>query len=148
MTQKKNVFEFHPVEKNSSVTVNVYDTGAIHAGFPTPVEDAYMDQPIDLNKVLVIHPASTFITKVAGDSMIDEGVEDGDILVVDRSLYPSEKDLAVCVIDGDFALKRICQRNGKILLLSGNPKYKPIEVIHSMDFRVWGVITWVLKKKQ
>lgn|SRR5574344_471811 len=143
----KQIFEFHPVESNSECAVNVYDSGSIHAGFPTPVQDAYMDQPIDLNKVLVKHPATTFITRVTGDSMIDEGVDDGDILVVDRSLYPTERNLTVCVIDGDYALKRICQKNGKVLLLSGNSKYKPIEVISSMDFRIWGVVIWVLKKK-
>jgi DNA polymerase V len=146
--KKKVALEFHPVEMNSDERVNVYDASAVHAGFPSPVQDAYMDQPIDLNKLLVSHPATTFITRVAGDSMIDEGVDDGDILVVDRSLYPTEKNLTVCVIDGDFALKRICQRDGKVLLLSGNPKYKPIEVIPSMDFRVWGVVIWVLKKKE
>jgi DNA polymerase V len=143
---KKN-FEFYPIEENSGNRVNVYDSGAIHAGFPTPVQDAYMDQPIDLNKVLVKHPATTFITRVTGDSMIGEGVDDGDLLIVDRSLYPTEENLTVCVIDGDFALKRIYQSNCKVLLLSGNSKYKPIEVIPSMDFRVWGVVIWVLKKK-
>jgi len=76
----------------------------IHAGFPSPAQD-YLESFIDLNKELVRHPVSTFFGKVVGDSMIDAGVEEGDILVIDKSLEPSEGDMAVCFIDGEFALK-------------------------------------------
>jgi DNA polymerase V len=145
--KKKIIFEFHPVEQDSDIKVNVVGASSVHAGFPAPVQDAYMEQPIDLNKELVRHPATTFITRVVGDSMIDEGVDDGDLLVVDRSLYPTEDQLTVCMLNGDFALKRIIQRDGEVLLVSGNKKYKPIKVTPHLDFRIWGVVTWVLKKK-
>ena len=119
----------------------------VHAGFPCPVDDAYMQQPIDLNKELVKHPASSYLVRVVGDSMIDEGIEEGDLLVVDRSLFPSEKTLSICMFQGEFALKRIVQSNGRMLLMSGNPKYKPIEVTNPEELRVFGVVTWVMKKK-
>lgn len=144
---KKPELEFYAVEMNSTERVNIIEAGDVHAGFPLPVMDAYMNQPIDLNKVLVDHPATTFIVRVKGDSMIDEGIDSGDLLIVDRSLYPSERNLAICMLNGDFAVKRIVQRGGRVLLKSGNRKYPPIEVPAESDFTVWGVVTWVIKKK-
>ena len=76
----------------------------IHAGFPSPAQD-YMSGVIDLNKELVRHPEATFYGRVVGDSMIDAGINEGDVLVIDKSLEPSEGDMCVCFIDGEFALK-------------------------------------------
>lgn len=78
----------------------------IHAGFPSPAQD-YMNKCIDLNAELVRHPAATFYGRVVGDSMIDAGVEEGDILVIDKALNAQEGDMAVCFIDGEFTLKYI-----------------------------------------
>ena len=78
----------------------------IHAGFPSPATD-YMTQAIDLNKELVRHPAATFYGRVVGDSMIDAGVDEGDILVIDKSLEPQDGDMAVCFVDGEFTLKQV-----------------------------------------
>lgn len=145
--------------------------GGVHAGFPSPAQD-YMNASIDLNRELVKHPAATFFAKVVGDSMIDAGVEEGDILVVDKSLEPSEGDMAVCFIDGEFALKYISFKNHvvdgygerhakkaskpgvsydilehqRMWLLPANPKYPPIEVTDANDFTIWGVVTYVIKK--
>lgn len=145
--------------------------GGVHAGFPSPAQD-YMNASIDLNRELVKHPAATFFAKVVGDSMIDAGVEEGDILVVDKSLEPSEGDMAVCFIDGEFALKYISFKNPvvdgygerhakkaskpgvsydilehqRMWLLPANPKYPPIEVTDANDFTIWGVVTYVIKK--
>ena len=82
------------------------DKPTVHAGFPSPAQD-YMNTFIDLNKELVHHPAATFYARVEGDSMVDAGVEEGDVLVVDKSIEPREGDMAVCFIDGEFALKFI-----------------------------------------
>ncbi len=79
--------------------------------------------------------------------MEGEGIDEGDLLIVDRSLFPTEKDIAVCMIDGEFALKRIVQRNGQVFLISGNPNYKPIRVENMAHLRVFGVVQWVMKKK-
>lgn len=120
----------------------------VHAGFPSPAQD-YMDSLIDLNKELVRHPAATFYARVVGDSMTDAGVEEGDVLVVDKSLDPSEGDMAICFLDGEFTLKFVSFKEkdkGKMILRSGNRKYPPIEVTESSDFTVWGVVTYVIKK--
>lgn len=128
----------------------------IHAGFPSPAQD-YMEPCIDLNKELVRHPAATFYGRVTGDSMIDSGVEDGDILVIDRSLEPMDGDMAVCFVDGGFTLKFIslhapsdeksdgCADNC-IWLVPANPTYPAIKVTRDNGFTVWGVVTYVIKK--
>ncbi|MDO5447294.1 MAG: translesion error-prone DNA polymerase V autoproteolytic subunit [Prevotellaceae bacterium] len=137
----------YPIEQSSEVRVQMIEEAKVHAGFPSPVQDAYISQPIDLNKELVKHPASTFIVKVIGISMIDEGIDDGDMLVVDRSLFPTERSIAVCVVEGEFALKRIIQREGRVVLMSGNKDYPPIIIDDPSELQVWGVVQWVLKKK-
>lgn len=141
------------------------DKPTVHAGFPSPAQD-YMNSFIDLNKELVRHPAATFYARVVGDSMVDAGVEEGDVLVVDKSLEPQEGDMAICFIDGEFALKFIsfkepsaksvkAKKQGvsydilghrKMWLLPANEKYPPIEVTESNDFTVWGVVTYIIKK--
>lgn len=143
----KPQLEFYSVVTESDSRVQLIEEALVHAGFPSPVDDAYMSQPIDLNKELVDHPATTFIVKVVGDSMIDEGIDQGDMLVVDRSLFPTEQSIAVCMYEGEFALKRIVQREGRVFLMSGNKEYPPIEVPNSDDLRVWGVVRWVMKRK-
>ncbi len=117
----------------------------IHAGFPSPATD-YMTQAIDLNKELVRHPAATFYGRVVGDSMIDAGVEEGDILVIDKALDARDGDMAVCFIDGEFTLKRLKFREDGLTLVPANEKYPPIEVTDGSDFKMWGVVTYVIKK--
>jgi DNA polymerase V len=117
----------------------------IHAGFPSPVTD-YMTQAIDLNRELVKHPAATFYGRVVGDSMIDAGVEEGDILVIDKSLDAQDGDMAVCFVDGEFTLKHLRLHAGGISLVPANKKYPVIEVGEGTDFKMWGVVTYVIKK--
>ena len=143
----KTKFTFYTLATDTEPTIPVADV-PVHAGFPCPVEDAYMSQPIDLNKELIKNPASTYLVRVEGDSMIDEGVDDGDLLVVDRSLFPTERSLTVVMYNGEFALKRIVQRNGQVCLYAGNAKYKPIEVDSMENLRVFGVVVWVMKRKR
>lgn len=101
---KKNI-EIHLVDLSTTLPLPYADEG-IRAGFPSPAQD-YMEQAIDLNKELIKHPSSTFYGRVVGDSMKDEGIEEGDILVIDKSLELIEGDLAVCYVDGEFTVKRI-----------------------------------------
>lgn len=117
----------------------------IHAGFPSPATD-YMTQAIDLNKELVRHPAATFYGRVVGDSMIDAGVDEGDILVIDKALEAQDGDMAVCFIDGEFTLKHLKMKEGRIALVPANDKYPVIEVDEGTDFKMWGVVTYVIKK--
>ena len=126
----------------------------IHAGFPSPATD-YMTQAIDLNKELVRHPAATFYGRVVGDSMIDAGVEEGDILVIDKSLDAQDGDMAVCFIDGEFTLKHLRfsedtaldgSKLRRLSLVPANDRYPVIEVGEGSDFIMWGVVTYVIKK--
>ncbi len=116
-----------------------------HTGFPSPATD-YMTQAIDLNKELVKHPAATFYGRVVGDSMAEAGVEDGDILVIDRALDPRDGDMAVCFVDGEFALKYLKFTDAGLALLSADDKCPQIEVTEGADFKMWGVVTYVIKK--
>jgi DNA polymerase V len=117
----------------------------IHAGFPSPAND-YMTQAIDLNRELVRHPAATFYGRVVGDSMIEAGVEEGDILVIDKSLDAQDGDMAVCFVDGEFTLKYLRVHDGGISLVPANEKYPVIEIREGTDFKMWGVVTYVIKK--
>ena len=142
----KPQLEFYSIVTDTEPCIPVMES-KVHAGFPCPVDDAYMSQPIDLNKELIKNPATSYIVRVIGDSMIEEGIDEGDLLVVDRSRYPAEKNIAVCMVDGEFALKRIVQKDGQIYLQSGNSKYKPIIIRNPDELQVFGVVRWVLKKK-
>lgn len=132
------------MEEKDNVLPGMAQDG-IHAGFPSPATD-YMTQAIDLNKELVRHPAATFYGRVVGDSMIDAGVEEGDILVIDRSLEPQSGDMAVCFVDGEFTLKYLRIDGSVLTLAPANPEYPEIRVEEGMDFKMWGVVTYVIKK--
>lgn len=134
------------IDTSSSVRLP-YADGGIKAGFPSPAQDR-LNESIDLNSEIVSHPASTFYGRVTGDSMIEEGIDDGDILVIDRSLEPVNGDLAVCCIDGEFTVKRLKVERHRILLLPSNHRYRPIEVSEDDDFTVWGIVTHTIKRNR
>lgn len=123
-----------------------YADGGIHAGFPSPAQD-YIESGIDLNRELVRHKASTFYGRVVGNSMVDAGIDEGDILVIDKSLEAQDGDLVVCYVEGEFAIKFLSVENGKVLLKPANPDYPTLEVKSCDDFRVWGVVTYTIKKR-
>jgi DNA polymerase V len=118
----------------------------IVAGFPSPADD-FFEVSIDLNKELIKHPSATFYGRVEGDSMRDEGIEDGDLLVIDRSLEPSDGKIAVCFIDGEFTVKKIKIEKDAVWLMPANPDYKPVKVTAENEFIIWGIVTYVIKKK-
>ena len=107
-----------------------------------------MEQAIDLNKELIKHPASTFYGRVVGDSMRDEGIEEGDILVIDKSLELLDNDLAVCFIDGEFTVKRVRLEQNAAWLIPSNSEYPLIKVTADNNFIVWGVVTYTIKKNR
>lgn len=123
-----------------------YADHGIQAGFPSPAQD-YISEAIDLNDEVVRHPAATFYGRVNGDSMIDEGIEDGDLIVIDRAIEPSDGDLAVCYVDGDFTLKRIKIEPDRIWLIPANETFDPILITSDSRFSIWGVVTFVIKRK-
>lgn len=116
----------------------------VHAGFPSPADD-FLDTPLDLNKELIRNPASTFFVRVSGDSMTGDGIDDGDLLVVDKSLELYDGCIAICYVDGEFTVKRIQLDAEGAWLQPSNPKYRPIRVDRENDFMVWGVVRHVIK---
>lgn len=118
--------------------------GGISAGFPSPAQD-YLDISLDLNKELINNPSSTFFGRVKGSSMIDAGIEDGDLLIIDKSLEPQDGDTAVCFIDGEFTLKYVSIDKNEVFLVPANKDYKPIKVTEENNFCIWGVVTYSIK---
>ena len=118
---------------------------AIAAGFPSPAEE-YLDLALDLNKELIKHPASTFYARVKGDSMVDAGIQDGDLLVIDKALEPKEGTVAVCYLDGEFTVKRLSVREEGVYLMPANAEFKPIRITEENNFLVWGLVAYVIHK--
>lgn len=138
--------EIFRAETDSELILPIADEG-IKAGFPSPAQD-FMDLAIDLNKELVKNPAGTFYGRVKGDSMIDAGIYDGDILIIDKSLEPRDGDMAVCFIDGEFTIKYIKIEKKTITLMPANEQYRPIKVTEENDFLIWGIVTYSIKKQR
>jgi DNA polymerase V len=118
---------------------------SISAGFPSPALD-FVDLNIDLNKHLIENPSATFYGRVQGQSMRDAGINDGDLLVIDKSIAPKDGKIAVCYLDGEFTLKRIKIDKQGLWLLPENEKYPPIKIEEHNDLRIWGIVTFVIKK--
>lgn len=121
----------------------------IKAGFPSPAQD-YSENIIDLNRELVKNPASTFFGRAKGESMVEAGISDGDILIIDKSVEHYENAVAVCFIDGEFTLKRVHfeRENGQlkeIWLMPQNKEFKPIVVTPDNTFLIWGIVTYSIK---
>lgn len=117
----------------------------VSAGFPSPAQD-FMENNIDLNKELSENLLATFYIKVAGNSMVDAGIDDKDILVVDRSLEPADKKIAICFVDGEFTVKRLKLEKDCLYLMPENSNYEPIKVSEENNFIIWGIVTYVIKK--
>lgn len=121
--------------------------GEVKAGFPSPAED--IREKLDLMKLLVRHKASTFFFRVSGVSMVDDAMDEGDIIIVDRAVEPYDGCKAVCFIDGEYTVKRMEIHEQSVRLMpanENNTKYRPIEVTAENSFMVWGVVTYVIKK--
>ncbi len=110
----------------------------VSAGFPSPADD-YINSGIDLNEELIHNPTSTFFLRVSGHSMSNAGIQDGDLLVVDRSLNPHPGHIVIAVLDGAFTLKRLALKNETLYLEADHPNYPPIELWQYEDVQIWGV---------
>ena len=117
----------------------------VSAGFPSPASD-FMENGIDLNTELSENPLATFYIKVKGNSMIEAGINDKDVLVVDRSIEPQNNKIAICFIDGEFTVKRIQLDKDCLYLMPENPNYPPIKVTEENQLIIWGIVTYVIKK--
>ncbi len=143
-----------PVNNNQKLTFFIPDAESklripfikdgVSAGFPSPAAD-FMETNIDLNKELTSNPLATFYIKVKGHSMIDAGINDKDVLVVDRSLEPQNNKIAICFIDGEFTVKRIRLEKDCLYLMPENMNYKPLKINAENQFIIWGIVTYVIK---
>jgi len=121
-----------------------YLLSRISAGFPSPADD-YIENNLSLSELLIRNHLSTFLMKTSGDSMVDVGINDGDILVVDRSIEPKNRDIVIAILEGNLTVKRLLfKASGSILLKSENTAYKDIKISESADLEIWGVVTSVI----
>lgn len=135
--------EFYTPDYTTSVELPLFDVG-ISAGFPSPADD-FIELTIDLNKYLIKHKDTTFFAKVKGNSMVNAGIFDGDLLVIDKSLEPTNGKIAICQIDGEFTVKRILIEKEVIWLIAENEAYEPIKVTPENEFMIWGIVIHSIK---
>lgn len=133
--------------KKAKSKIKLYSISGIPAGFPVPSTDLTQNA-LNIEELVVKHPAATYYVRVQGYSMINAGITTGDILVVDRSVEPKSGSIVVAVVDGEFTVKRYEISRGTQFLLPENDKYKPIEVKEGMQVEIWGVITYVIHKAE
>lgn len=119
--------------------------GGITAGFPSPADD-FKEVRISLDKTLVKNGDATFYARVRGQSMIGAGIDDGDLLIVDKSIEPQNNKIAVCFVDGEFTVKRLKIEKEIIYLMPENDDYQPIKVTKENQLIIWGVVTYVVKR--
>lgn len=117
----------------------------IPAGFPSPADD-YVENKLDLNEFLIKHPAATFFVRVEGSSMVNAGINSGDILIVDRAVPVHDKSIVVAHIDGEFTVKRIAKIEQHIYLLPENSDYIPVLITPEMNIEIWGVVVYAIHK--
>lgn len=139
----KNLTFFTPNTIDGS-GAHFFDAG-ISAGFPSPAEDFHQAR-LSLDQELVKNKEATFFAKVSGQSMIGAGLDDNDLLVIDRSLEPENNKIAVCFLDGEFTVKRLRVDKEGIWLQPENPDYPIIKITNTNDFIIWGIVTNVIKK--
>jgi len=118
---------------------------SVRAGFPSPAED-FSGKRLDIAELLVEHPQATFLLRVAGPSMREYGIDDGDMIVVDRALHPRHGSIVVAVIDSDFTVKVLHTASGSCKLRAGNPTYPDIVPKEGQTLEIWGVVTSCIKR--
>jgi len=141
---KTEQLDFYGIENKTSFDLPFFES-PVSAGFPSAADD-YMEIKLDLNQALIKHPSATFYVRVKGNSMKDAGISDGDILIVDRALEAKNRDVVVCVVDGEFTVKRIRKTKDALFLEPENPNFKPIIITEENEFQVWGVVSYVIHK--
>jgi DNA polymerase V len=145
MSIKQNTpLTFFTPENFNSLGAVYFDTG-ISAGFPSPAED-FKQERLSLDNELIKNKEATFFARVSGQSMIDAGLSDNDLLVIDRSLSPAHNKIAVCFLDGEFTVKRLKVEKDVVWLQPENKNYQPIKITEENDFVIWGIVTNVIKK--
>lgn len=120
-------------------------TAKVVAGFPSPASD-YAEDRLDLSELIVQNEESTFLVRVSGNSMIDANISEGDILVVDKSLEATNGKIIIAVVDGEFTVKTLYNKDGLVKLIPANPNYPEIILKNEQELNVWGIVTYIIKK--
>ncbi|AIQ94973.1 LexA family transcriptional regulator [Prochlorococcus sp. MIT 0604] len=115
--------------------------GSVSAGFPSPADD-YTEENIDLNEHLISNPFSTFFLRVKGESMINAGIKDKDLIIVDKSLIAKPGDIVIAMIDGEFTIKRLSIKNDELYLKAENHNYPDFSFKNHIDVQIWGVVIY------
>ena len=135
---------FSPKEMGKTAGIIFKDIG-ISAGYPSPADD-FRETRISLDEELIRNKEATFFAKVSGQSMIGAGLDDNDLLVIDRSIAPENNKIAVCFLDGEFTVKRLRVEKDEVWLQPENPDYPIIKITADNNFIIWGIVTSVIKK--
>ncbi len=143
-TQQTPLLDVYMPDLSQRISLPLFQT-PVSAGFPSPADD-YEERKLDLNEHLIARPASTFFVKVSGESMTGAGINDGDLLIIDRSAVVTDKKIVIGVVNGEFTVKRIRKKGLQLFLEPENADYQPIEITAEMDFSIWGVVTYVIHK--
>ena len=142
--KEKKILNFFIPKKENGIGQWLAEEG-ISAGFPSPADD-FKENRISLDRELVKNKEATFYARVSGDSMIEAGLDDGDLLVIDRSLNPENSKIAVCLVNGEFTVKRIKKEKNKLYPKPENKKYETIELKGEDQLIIWGAVEYVIKK--
>ena len=135
---KSNLVKKH---KSNSLETLPYILSRISAGFPSPADD-YIENNLSISELLIKNQLSTFLMKASGESMIEAGINDGDVLVVDRSLEARSRDIVIAIFEGNLTVKRlIIKADGSAILKAENPLYKNILISEYTELEIWGVVT-------
>jgi len=138
--------EVYPATSVREMTVPFFDIGVV-AGFPIPLDNDERAQDIELLQMLCPHPEASYLIRVQGDSMIEAGIQSGDIIIVDKSnRNPSETEVAVCELNGEYTIKYVHKEEGRGVLVPANPNYPKIPIKDGDSFSIWGVVTFIIHK--
>jgi len=136
-----SIFE---IESQNGIEIPFFDVG-VAAGDPSYVSE-YFPETINLSQELVRNPKATFCVRVSGQSMVGAGIDDGDLLIVDKQLEARDGQIILAVINGDYTVKRLLKKSDGYYLQPENPDFQPLRITQFMDFRIWGVVTGLIKK--
>ncbi len=142
--RKELLLLFLPSPKPPRLTLPLFGCPVL-AGFPSPATD-YVSEHLDLNEHLIAHKEATFFVRAKGLSMVGAGIQDGDLLVVDRSLTPVHRCVVIAVVDGEFTCKRLYKHAGRIRLIAENPEFPAIDFNDGQELQIWGVVTNVIHR--
>lgn len=142
-TEAMKAARFFPLTESSPLPVPLFSS-KVNAGFPSPADD-YVEMGIDLNKLLIQHPTATFLVEATGQSMIEAGILENDLLVVDRSLKPQPNDIVIAYYANEFLVKRLVKRGQSLYLDAENRHFAYTPVPVTEEIIIWGVVSGVVR---